>query len=336
MLISIYNVDDTERVRARRLTIAAPRITIGRDASCTIVVGDDDRVIDHHLEIDVRASDFVVTPRGTTSVNGTVITGRTTCALGDTLQLGNTVVKLRAEQKLVKTLSRHERRTPVHPVPATLCEDVAVMESNPPPPGWSPDEVTPQESYPIPPSPPNVRPMPPGNPPMPQVRPQGPYLPTQLVAPAKILRARLSADDAEHALLVTLRAKPDDVGARMVYADWLEDHGFLVRAQITRGDELAAGPMLDESTAEWRAIAACTPVYDCTQTGCPRRWSRFAAVADDERLRTCSTCARAVRYCLHTLDPQGAMSRGEVVVLDPAIDLDIDAGDTLDDPLPRR
>ena len=332
MLVSIYNVDDTERVRARRLTIATPRITIGRDPGCTIVVDDDDRVIDHHLEIDVRAADFVVTPRGTTSVNGTVITGRTTCALGDTLQLGNTVVKLRAEQKVVKTLSRHERRTPVHPVPATLCEDVEVIRH---PPGWNPDEVTPQEAYPVP--PPVVGPLPPRNPPMPRgMCVDRLYQPTTLVAPPNIFRDRLSADAAEHALLATLRAKPDDPDARMVYADWLEDHGFLVRAEITRGDEVAAESILDESTAEWRAIASCTPVYDCTHPGCPRRWSRFAAIADDERLRTCGTCARAVRYCLHTLDPQGALSRGEVIVLDPAVDLDIDAGDTLDDPLPRR
>jgi uncharacterized protein (TIGR02996 family) len=326
VLVAIYNVEDTERVRARRLTITEPRITIGRAPTCTIVVDDDVRVIEHHLEIELRATSYIVTPRGTTSVNGTVISGPTTCALGDTVQLGNTIVKLRAEQKLVKTLSRHERRTPVHAMPGVLPEGPS---GNPPPPAWNQDEVTPQQSYGL------VEPLPPSNPPRPQS--YGPHLPTQLVAPTKIFRDRLSRDEAEHALLATLRDKPDELGARLVYADWLEDHGFLVRALITRGEQVAIADILEESTAEWRAIASCASTYDCTRTACPRQWSRFAATLDDERLRTCGTCSRTVRYCLHTLDPQGAVARGESVVLDTAleIDSDMDAGDTLDDSPPR-
>src|SRR5262249_47751990 len=80
------------------------------------------------------------------------------------------------------------------------------------------------------------------------------------VRPPKVFRALLSPDPAEHALLATLRAKPDDVGSRMVYADWLEDRGSIVHAQITRGVELDRAVVLQGSTAEWRAVASCAPV----------------------------------------------------------------------------
>ena len=320
MLVSIYNAEDTERVRARRLSIAEPRITIGRAATCTIVVDDDVRVIEHHLEIEVHANAFVVTPRGTTSVNGAVITVPTTCALGDTVQLGNTIVKLRAEQRVVKTLRRERVTVPspaMNPVPETPSRG---------------EEITPVLPYPV--QAPPMRST--FNPPVP-LR-YGPNLPTKLVAPPKVFRDRLAPDDAEHELLARLRAKPDDPDLRLVYADWLEDHGFVVRAQITRGAHADVSAILAESTPEWRAIASCATVYDCMRDDCPRQWSRFAPALDDERLRACGTCSRTVRYCLHALDPRGATVRGEVMVIDTSLEVEneADAGDTLDDPPPGR
>lgn len=73
---------------------------VGRDARCDITITDDAQVSPRHLTVAVRAvgkdlaAEILVTPLvGATLVNGRVISEATATKLGDTLQLGNTILE---------------------------------------------------------------------------------------------------------------------------------------------------------------------------------------------------------------------------------------------------
>lgn len=111
-------------------------------------------------------------------------------------------------------------------------------------------------------------------------------------------RATLSDDPAEHELLVPLRANPADAGARMVYADWLEQHGEVARAWLVRHEGDVATPRPELGDAAWRAIASRAGIWRCHQEPCPKRWDLLEAREDDERTRSCTTCDWPVKYCV--------------------------------------
>lgn len=114
--------------------------------------------------------------------------------------------------------------------------------------------------------------------------------------PATPWRVWLAEDRTEHDLLAPLRANPADEGGRMVYADWLEQRGD-ERAWFVRheGDvEERAAP----GEPAWRAITSRARIWRCHREPCPNRWDLLAAIAGDERARTCTTCQWPVRYCV--------------------------------------
>ncbi|MEO8702451.1 MAG: TIGR02996 domain-containing protein [Kofleriaceae bacterium] len=145
-----------------------------------------------------------------------------------------------------------------------------------------------------------------------------PSLAPDLTLPPRVLRDTLSSERVEHDLLVSLRDAPGDVHARMVYADWLEQRGRLVLASFVREVNLPYDDIrrvITESDVSWRAIT-CRARFECATYACPRRWDALAPVADDERVRICRVCERAVRYCETMDDVRASTARDESAVLD--------------------
>src|SRR5690348_17312105 len=185
MLVAIYHLQDLERARARRLIIRDQTIVVGRDPSCTIVIDDDPGVEPKHARFLIRAVDFVVDSLGgAILVNGTPITGATSCRPGDSIQLGDTVVKLRPESAVVVTQARPATE------PQRAGASVRPDHDDPDPP-----RTTPQPAPFKPPIGPTGV-LAPGNPP-PPVMPHGnPPRPQHLIEhdrPAKVLRSLLAA-----------------------------------------------------------------------------------------------------------------------------------------------
>ncbi|MEO8703811.1 MAG: TIGR02996 domain-containing protein [Kofleriaceae bacterium] len=122
-----------------------------------------------------------------------------------------------------------------------------------------------------------------------------------------------------------------DDGARLVYADWLEEQEDAVRAEFIRL-ELAgpyAGPprpgeaddeypdltlarreseyaarlreLAQVTDMAWRVLVARPAIERCMVTACPRSWSALAAT-DQADVRICETCTRRVHYCAATVE----------------------------------
>jgi uncharacterized protein (TIGR02996 family) len=114
----------------------------------------------------------------------------------------------------------------------------------------------------------------------------------------------------EAALVEALRADPADDATRQVYADWLEQHGFELRARFLRIEcgaateaerevALKALAMSTPIDRLWRALAsraplACDEVH--FQFRCPKRWDSLAPTASDA-IRHCGVCQKAVYFC---------------------------------------
>lgn len=105
MHVSIYHLHDTERARARRVPVGKLQLLVGSDANCDLRITDDTMVSPRHLTVAIRAqlgavivAEILVTPlAGATLVNGTVIADEAITKLGDTIQIGNTILKFRPE-----------------------------------------------------------------------------------------------------------------------------------------------------------------------------------------------------------------------------------------------
>ncbi len=123
-----------------------------------------------------------------------------------------------------------------------------------------------------------------------------------------------------------------DHATRVVYADWLEEHGDLVRAELVRLQdrlvELPAGPERDEvfnrcfelgarTDMAWRVLVARPPIENCDHAQCPREWGSLAP-ADRTDVRICMTCNLRVFYCANSYDESLRRDEGARVVIDVA------------------
>ncbi|MCX5742270.1 MAG: TIGR02996 domain-containing protein [Proteobacteria bacterium] len=312
MLVSIYHLHDTERARARRLPVTKPQLLVGSDPKCDIRIIDDDQVSPRHMTIAVRvsASDLVaeihVTPlAGATLINNTIISDTSQAKLGDTIRIGNTILKFRPDAVVSTTATPDEARRNEPPRP-----------SAPPARPERPTHTNPTA--------PQRYPTPPGNPPPPP-RPVpsinlAPRLPPLVVPHA--IRTVCATDPTEDQFLVAIRANPTDTASRMVYSDWLEQRGLAAHAAFVRDEsgEISDATFLAESDLDWRAITSRTAIDHCTKPRCPRVWDRLVAMTDDERSRYCGTCQQRVYFCddLDLLRQLGL--RGLPVALDASID----------------
>ncbi|MCX5742117.1 MAG: TIGR02996 domain-containing protein [Proteobacteria bacterium] len=107
----------------------------------------------------------------------------------------------------------------------------------------------------------------------------------------------------EQRFLAELRTNPIDRATRMVYTDWLEEHGDPTRASFLRRDEVA-GPddaelrtLAPPDDAAWRAVTSRAPISQCVELAvrCPKRWDALVATAVDD-VRHCTTCQQDVYF----------------------------------------
>lgn len=157
---------------------------------------------------------------------------------------------------------------------------------------------------------------------------RNPPMPALVQRPLAPWREVLSSDPAEQELLASIRRTPSDEGARMVYADWLEQHGRLDEAGFVRhaGKLASNDPYLRGSDPAWRRLVARSPIALCDRTGCPERWDLLLAERATEEARGCMTCegpsGRAVRYVTDYQDAKQAGAFGDgPVVIDPGADV---------------
>jgi uncharacterized protein (TIGR02996 family) len=125
----------------------------------------------------------------------------------------------------------------------------------------------------------------------------------------------------EHRFLLSLRDHPDDDGMRMVYADWLEEHGQTLKAELVRGDAPAHRHRILDP--EWRAIIGRTPIEGCDDVSfrfkCPKQWQALATT-DDATVRHCGTCNKPVYFCTDLGEIRLRAYNRECVAFCPTLD----------------
>src|SRR5688572_13323835 len=124
--------------------------------------------------------------------------------------------------------------------------------------------------------------------------------------------------------LAAIRA--GDEASRAVYADSLEQRGFIEHAEFVRiNHPTNTREELDAKTTRlrqlcmviehgWRADVARPIVEGCTKMVCPGEWCALRST--DATTRTCSTCERAVHYCFTEGEFLDHAMRGELVAAD--------------------
>lgn len=127
--------------------------------------------------------------------------------------------------------------------------------------------------------------------------------------------AELADDRNEESLLADLRAAPGDAGARMVYADWLEQRGEAIRAAVVRGERVGRSDLMASTDVQWRAICMDpdVPEHQCES----QRWSALRPIANDPFVRECPYCDAAVRFCATVDELRAAKTRDELAIVDP-------------------
>jgi uncharacterized protein (TIGR02996 family) len=140
----------------------------------------------------------------------------------------------------------------------------------------------------------------------------------------------------ENAFVRAILADPGDPAVRLVYADWLEEHGgaeSAYRAEYLRVEcELDGLPTKDRSRRKlrarllelrklvgdvwWRQLDWANVEY-CVkfEYRCPQRWDTLLPT-DDESVRHCTLCDRDVHYCSSTGKAHQLAEAGECVAID--------------------
>lgn len=134
------------------------------------------------------------------------------------------------------------------------------------------------------------------------------------------------------AFLDAIRAAPNDVATRLVYADWLDEHGHggsaFLRAECEWFD-LPHGPQKEECFARlqkagvdfesyWLAAVCRAPIENCNvqfQFRCPKRWELLQVTSDDT-VRYCDACQQNVYFCDTIFDAKVHATNGHCVAVD--------------------
>jgi uncharacterized protein (TIGR02996 family) len=140
----------------------------------------------------------------------------------------------------------------------------------------------------------------------------------------------------EASFLDALRARPDDLASRLVYADWLEEAGRLPMAAIVR--HAAGAATLDAELRSgaswldpaWRALVWCGPIEGCPsvaargeRASCPQRWEALP-LGDEPRVRACARCSKDVKLIDHLEDVEElVVGMWPPHVLGPMLDPDV-------------
>jgi uncharacterized protein (TIGR02996 family) len=147
-------------------------------------------------------------------------------------------------------------------------------------------------------------------------------------------------DGTEAAFLASIEARPQNDEERLVYCDWLEEHGFLDRAEFLRiqislrayDDRTVTEPAVLGASERlrilstsidlrWRAIVARPALENCDvrfELRCPKRWDQLTATAVDT-VRHCQACERQVTYCTSIFDARRLAQNGACVAVDASV-----------------
>jgi uncharacterized protein (TIGR02996 family) len=155
----------------------------------------------------------------------------------------------------------------------------------------------------------------------------------------------------DEAFVAAALAAPRDDGARLVYADWLEEQGDprgeLLRVAVRLEKLLEHYPPPEEARpklqrvreiarlkARFRELRPLVPydwllrfqrgwISQCNLVGhgvkCPRRWELLRETADPA-VRRCAHCSRAVWFCWSASESEQALRAGHPYVLALAMD----------------
>ena len=137
----------------------------------------------------------------------------------------------------------------------------------------------------------------------------------------------------DKAFLRAILDNPDDTTARLVYADWLDEHddkrGTYLRVEMELhalpdpADERAGA--LHKQLAElkhkidpdWLACFDRPRIEGCAQQFaflCPKKWDQLHTT-DDTGVRYCGTCGRNVHYCRNIREARRHADAGECVAV---------------------
>ncbi len=129
------------------------------------------------------------------------------------------------------------------------------------------------------------------------------------------LGASVDEAPAEAALLDALRKEPGDVATRLVYADWLEEHGDASRAAFLR---VESEPMAGDT--RWRRITSRAPIAKCVTFAapCPKRWDALASTGTDG-VRFCGECQKPVYFCASVDEARQRGKQHACIAIDAAV-----------------
>jgi uncharacterized protein (TIGR02996 family) len=147
-------------------------------------------------------------------------------------------------------------------------------------------------------------------------------------------------DTKEEEFLEVIRKNPKDNDTRLVYADWLEEHGHPKRAELLRLQcgldevdehddqqvkrmELKLEALSPQDEAWWRTLISRSPIDKCEvlpdfKFKCPKRWSQLTPTPRDT-IRFCESCQREVFFCSSLSDIRYRASRAECVAFDSSL-----------------
>jgi uncharacterized protein (TIGR02996 family) len=161
----------------------------------------------------------------------------------------------------------------------------------------------------------------------------------------------------ENTFLSALRSSPADDTARLVYADWLEEHGDAeaqLKAEYLRLECRVGGlPEDDPNRADlvlqlrdlalrlpmqWKTVVAKTPLENCGLSwkfACPQRWDRLRETGLPY-VRHCPACNQNVYFCATIEEARDRAAGGACLALDLRIrrkagDLDVDVDEEDED-----
>src|SRR5262249_36539754 len=135
------------------------------------------------------------------------------------------------------------------------------------------------------------------------------------------------------AFLRAIVADPKDDAARLVYADWLEEHGD-PRAEFLRVDCALAGMKPNDQRYEalqgrlrqlsetldagWLTVVSRPPIENCGlrfKFRCPKKWDQLKSTGDDAQ-RFCETCRKTVYYCDSIEEGRRHAWQGDCIAID--------------------
>lgn len=138
--------------------------------------------------------------------------------------------------------------------------------------------------------------------------------------------------EATELRLLAAIAQRDDA-SRMVYADWLEEHGETLRAEFLRAQQILVATAPDDPSfrqrsnrmrelageidVQWRYKVARPIVENClaVEFECPKDWGSLSTTEHSD-IRYCGACAKRVYYCNTVDEARRQATRGNCVAVD--------------------